>query len=251
MKHSVNIGSCEFSREGWINLDKAQANYASRQKPIDINHDLMSFSSIPVEENSLNIAYTSHTIEHISDKYVTHLFSEVYRMLKSGGVFRITCPDIGKCYDAHKENNKSYIEKWLVNPQGWEFFRSKGIGEEFLFIFATYLSPCFKDETNYKKYNEDEINDIFGKLSKEDSLSFFSDICQGMAEKLQSSYPGAHISWWDFPKLEKNLSAAGFAEIKRSEFDASETSELAGFDSSNADNAKCLDYTLFLECKKP
>jgi SAM-dependent methyltransferase len=247
----LNIGSCEFKKEGWLTLDKAQEHYSSRQAHIDINHDLMGFNYIALEDNSLDIAYTSHTIEHISDKYVNHLFNQVYRLLKPGGVFRITCPDIGKCYDAYKENNKDYIDKWLLNPAGWEFFRSKGIGEEFLFIFATYLSPCFKNETGFKKYKEEEVSQIFTQYPKEAALSLFTDICQHMAETLQTHYPGAHISWWDFDKLKEILSGIGFSSIERSEFDSSETSELVGFDSSNSDNVKCLDYTLFLECKKP
>ena len=73
----------------------------------------MSFNPIKLPDESVEIVYTSHTIEHIADIYVDHLFREVHRILKKGGTFRITCPDIGKCYDAYLARDEEYISNWL------------------------------------------------------------------------------------------------------------------------------------------
>ena len=97
----LNIGACAFLKDGWLNLDKSSGRYTGEQSKIDIQHDLMSGESISLDDNSLIAAYTSHTIEHISDEAVNRLFKEVYRMLKGGGAFRVTCPDIGKCYNSY------------------------------------------------------------------------------------------------------------------------------------------------------
>jgi predicted SAM-dependent methyltransferase len=148
-KKFINIVSCGFRKDGWINLDKFSSHYSAWQSPIDLEHDLMTFNAVRLPDKCLDIAYTSHTIEHLSDEHVHHLFKEVYRILKPGGVFRITCPDIDKCYDAYRNKDDEYISNWKGRL---ESFRQLGIGERFLFLFASYLSPFHKSKV--KKYTE-------------------------------------------------------------------------------------------------
>jgi len=252
-KKFINLGSYDFQMDGWLNLDKRISHYSAKQKRIDINHNLMSFDNIALPDNSLKIAYTSHTIEHISDCYVIHLFKEVYRLLEDGGVFRITCPDIEKCYNAYAEGDEEYISKWLLNPAGWERFRSFGIGERFLFIFASYLSPYRNNISNFnhiKKYNEEEISGVFKEKDMSEALTFFTDICQKYASRLQALHPGEHIGWWSFDKLKKELIEIGFKNIEAYEYNESPTPELSGFDYHSHGNREQHEYSLFLECKK-
>ena len=254
-KDKINIGSCDFNQEGWYTLDKACPHYASRQNKIDINHDLMSSEVIPLEDNSIKIAYSSHTIEHITDKYVQHLFNEAYRILEPGGVFRVTCPDMGRCYQAYLDNDKEYIFNWLLNPQGHAKFRTHGIGEQLLFIFSSYLSPYRSHITSsalgkIKKYSEEEISKIFQEKSKVDALNFFSEECQSHAESIQGMYPGEHINWWYFDKIKLFMERSGFKNIEQEHFNRSRNFDLIGFDQLNTDNNKCLNYTIFVEAQK-
>jgi len=247
---NLNIGSCQFRKDGWINLDKPSAHYNNRQEKIDINYDLNSHNEIPISDEDLTSAYTSHTIEHIPDSSVEYLFKEVHRMLRIGGVFRITCPDIGRCYDAYMQNDIEYISGWLANPKGWKRFRSMGIGEQFLFIFASYLSPYLANTGFVRKYDEDEINNIFKTKTKEAALSYFTEECQRTAGHLQKSTPGNHISWWDFEKLKEKLQVIGFNNITKQEYNKSTFSFLEGFDCLSEANVSQSDYTLFIECIK-
>tara|TARA_R110000744_G_scaffold142854_1_gene254635 strand:+ start:10862 stop:11605 length:744 start_codon:yes stop_codon:yes gene_type:complete len=244
-KKFINIGSCGFRKDGWINLDKSSSHYSAWQSPIDLEHDLMTFSSICLRDECLDIAYTSHTIEHLSDEYVSHLFKETHRILKNGGVFRITCPDIDKCYKAYKDGDKEYISSW---KKAYVPFRKLGIGEQFLFLFASYLSPFHKSEVG--KYTEEQIREIFDTKNKIDALTFFTTECQKYANNLQKIYPGDHISWWDYDKLKDTLEKVGFKNIVSQEFCRSESPELQGFDLHNEDNVEKLNHTLFLECTK-
>ena len=253
LRNKLNIGSCEFSMARWLNLDKPSDHYGERQRPIDVKHDLMSLNPIALPDESLQVAYTSHTIEHISDVYVHHMFSEVYRMLQKKGAFRISCPDIGKCYDAYLERDEEYISNWLLNPAGHKRFRSLGVGERFLFIFASYLSP-YRDNIKcshpIKKYQEQEIEKIFTTMNKHDALTYFTSECQKYAPVLQPQYPGEHISWWSHDKLKDMLESVGFKNVAPQEFNQSANKHLKDFDGRNSDNVKTKDYTLFLECEK-
>tara|TARA_R110000744_G_scaffold18499_8_gene49657 strand:- start:7673 stop:8416 length:744 start_codon:yes stop_codon:yes gene_type:complete len=244
-KKFINIGSCGFRMDGWINLDKPSSHYSAWQSPIDLEHDLMTLNPICIRDECLDIAYTSHTIEHISDEYVYHLFRETHRILKKGGVFRITCPDIDKCYEAYTNGNKEYISSW---KKAYVPFRKLGIGEQFLFLFASYLSPFHKSEV--EKYTEEQIREIFDTKSKFDALTYFTTECQKYADKLQKIYPGDHISWWGHNRLKDTLKEIGFRNIVSQEFCCSDTPELQGFDRHNDDNVEKLNHTLFLECTK-
>ena len=254
-KNKINIGSCDFNKEGWYTLDKASSHYSSRQNKIDFNHDLMSNNPIPLEDNSLKVAYSSHTIEHISYKYVQHMFYEMYRVLEPGGIIRITCPDMGRCYQAYLDNDEDYIFKWLLNPQGYAKFKTHGIGEQLLFIFASYLSPyrshiTVSDLGKIKKYQEDEITKIFKENTKVDALNLFSRECEAHAESIKSKYPGEHINWWDFDKIKSFMEISGFRNIQQERFNQSRNYDLYGFDQLNDDNNKCLKYTIFVEAEK-
>ena len=75
---ALNIGANSFREDGWLNLDHPSTRYSGEQAKIDVPHDLMSGESIALNDNTLKAAYTSHTIEHISDEYVEQTFKEVY-----------------------------------------------------------------------------------------------------------------------------------------------------------------------------
>ena len=124
-----------------------------------------------------------------------------------------------------------------------------GIGERFLFLFASYLSPFHKSKV--KKYTEEQIKEIFDTKNKFDALTFFTTECQEYANAgYQDVYPGDHISWWGHDRLEDVLKKIGFINIASQEYDCSETPELQGFDRYNEDNIQKLNHTLFLECVK-
>lgn len=246
----LNIGANAFSKEGWLKLDKPSQRYRIEQGHIHIPHDLLSGDDIPIENKTLLAAYTSHTIEHITDDAVTHLFSEVYRMLKDDGVFRVTCPDIDKCYDAYMNNDANYIGNWLANPKKLpKFKKDLGLGEQFLYIFASYLSR-FDGNRGIKHYTEKEITEIFKTKNKEEALTYFTDKCQKTAIHLQEATPGNHISWWDFNKIKGLLESIGFVDIKQKQFNESDYEVFKNFDELNADNVRQKPYTVFVEAKK-
>lgn len=56
-------------------------------------------------DNSVDLIYLGQTIEHLNPIYeVPSLLKECYRVLKTGGVLRITTPDLDLLIDAYKNN---------------------------------------------------------------------------------------------------------------------------------------------------
>lgn len=54
-------------------------------------HDLRR--GIPANDNSIDAVYHSHVLEHLDRKDVDNFFSDIYRVLKPGGIHRIVVPD--------------------------------------------------------------------------------------------------------------------------------------------------------------
>ena len=275
MKKYLNIGSCDLTLDGWINLDFKTEHYSNKQEKIDINHNLMRFQQIPLKNKSLEIVATFHTIEHLLNKNVEFLFQEVYRMLRSGGTFRITCPDIGgKIFEAYKGNNREYISNWMIHEKNkrqkiWNIWNQFGIGEQFLYIFAGYMSPfhpvhAFRLDSkqirelksflnrnlDVKVFEEHEIKVMARTKTRDDFLDFFVSQYPKYIKFVQEKFPGTHISWWGYEKIKKTLEEIGFKDIKQMDFGISNLTELEKIDILSKGNIEKKDYTVFVECEK-
>lgn len=124
----LNIGSGPniFPFAGWINYDREDlsnyfnyiknapltgmpphqqdvSNYLKGNGHLDFRvHDLRSGFSQHADD-SVDLIYLGQIIEHLNPIYeVPKLISECYRMLKPGGVLRITTPDLDLLIDAYK-----------------------------------------------------------------------------------------------------------------------------------------------------
>ncbi|HEY6328416.1 MAG TPA: methyltransferase domain-containing protein [Blastocatellia bacterium] len=233
----VNIGAGSFFHPLWHNLDNPHPWYSRNAAPkIDIGHDLMSGQPLAIEDGSLRIAYTSHTIEHLRDEDVALMFAEVYRCLAPGGYFRITCPDIDLDYDAYLRGDLDFW--WWPSPNG-----GVCIEERFVERFASALVPRHP-ATTAKQYSPEEIRSVFSSLPKEKALDYFS---KQVPLEVQHAYPGNHMNWFNENKLTEMLGHAGFERIWRSRFRQSKCAPLR--------NAALFDRTdpelsLYIECQK-
>ena len=81
----INIGCGPRPLPGWINLD------AARGERIDVVWDLRQ--GLPFPDSSCSAVFSEHLIEHITKEDAARFFSECYRILKAGGVLRVSTPD--------------------------------------------------------------------------------------------------------------------------------------------------------------
>ena len=116
----VNLGCALSVVEGWVNIDGSlnaliasmpsavhavmygltgsnqyytKDEYCSLlSENIFIHHDLSY--GIPLKDDVADYIYSSHFLEHLYRDDARHLLNESYRVLKKGGVVRISIPDL-------------------------------------------------------------------------------------------------------------------------------------------------------------
>lgn len=84
----LNLGSGFAPVEGWTNVDRAGT-------PVDLPWNLAR--GIPFPDVSVDGVACEHLYEHLSLNAAYQLSHEVLRVLRPGGIFRISVPDAGLC----------------------------------------------------------------------------------------------------------------------------------------------------------
>lgn len=90
--------------------------------PVDIDHDFMDLP-LPIEDNTYDLIYSSHAVEHIAWFKVVDVLKEFYRILRPEGSIEIWTPNLKKIAEAYltgKVNWRVY-KRWKVakvyNPE--------------------------------------------------------------------------------------------------------------------------------------
>tara|TARA_B100000035_G_scaffold277489_1_gene255807 strand:- start:1529 stop:2353 length:825 start_codon:yes stop_codon:yes gene_type:complete len=180
-------------------------------KESDINVDFEK-TNYKFNSNLKNI-YSSHCIEHLSDKAINYLFKEVFSNMQDNAVFRVETPDVEKIindyklkmhhdylYEIQEENIKNLVQKRNM----------KNIYGE-LHIAMLGLISCYIDQIH--------IPVICSREKFEDKLLNLSvdEFCK-WAISLQSKeelLTHGHINFWYFERLKKYLLNAGFSKVQR------------------------------------
>lgn len=85
MSEKLNLGCGSVIRPGWHNLDLQPARGG-------IVCDLTK--RLPYADGSVDLIHTEHFIEHLTWMQASNLLNECYRVLKPGGLLRISTPDL-------------------------------------------------------------------------------------------------------------------------------------------------------------
>lgn len=113
MTTKLNLGSGSNAVDGWINIDNTWNIVLSKYKPLKqllyklgiisqttfktdwsniVKYDIRK--RLPFNDNSVDIVYSSHFIEHVTKGEAKLIITDVHRILKPNGFFRITVPDL-------------------------------------------------------------------------------------------------------------------------------------------------------------
>lgn len=115
-KMLLHIGCGDINASGFINLD------ARPQPHVHIvTTNLFRLKMIP--DNVADLIYMSHVLEHVSHRDVVATLSEMRRILKKGGVLRISVPDFDKIMGIYEANDHDIaaVEGPLMGGQDYPF----------------------------------------------------------------------------------------------------------------------------------
>ena len=157
----LNLGCSDRTPDGWINVDYALGarflknpflRALNRKVPVfrqqwdkDIFiHDLRK--RFPWPDDSADIIYSSHTLEHFPRIDGRSLLFNCYRVLKKGGIIRIVVPDLSyivNCYTSGKISADAFVESLNVL-----YKRDRGRIKNALAPFRQFPHQCMYDQAS-------------------------------------------------------------------------------------------------------
>lgn len=84
-----------------IDMDPQYATFAEQKKAIFLQHDVRD--GLPFEEKSVYFINISQTFEHFDYYQAFELLAECKKVMKEGGVIRISCPNAKLLIDSYLE----------------------------------------------------------------------------------------------------------------------------------------------------
>ena len=111
----LNLGCGKDYKEGWINIDN---NSDKNIEKLDINWNLAK--GIPFKDDSVDFIFNEHFLEHLTVEEGQIFLKECKRVLKNGGIMRISMPDLERSMKDYfnpnwKTDNKATFEKFKLN----------------------------------------------------------------------------------------------------------------------------------------
>ena len=115
----LHVGCGDILLDGWLNIRFERREEYGRTKSQNgtllLNYDLLS--EWPFESESIQFIAGSHFIEHLDLNHGMEFARSCYRVLKKGGVLRLSCPDMeiyAKNYVSRDKNffNNALIKEW-------------------------------------------------------------------------------------------------------------------------------------------
>jgi len=205
----VNLGSGAFYHPLWHNVDVPNEYYSAHQSNLHIAHDFAKHKPLPFDSGSVKVFYCSHLIEHLPNEDTQRLFKEVHRCLVSGGVFRLTCPDMALLYFAYRRSDNALwgaSSPWGTKP--------KDLEQRFLEYFATALTETHA-HLGMLTLPSSELRRMVEEL---DMDSFFDTIVGFLPADINARMPEGHCNWFSPEKLSSMLREAGFREVHHSRY---------------------------------
>lgn len=200
----LNIGGGNWYQRGWHNVDLyAHPAFA------DIALDFRVDARLPIADNTLDVVFSSHVIEHVDDETVAAMVGEAHRILRPGGVLRLATPDPRKAFAAYGRGDHDFFDRGGVSCHG------DTIEQKLVNFFASYREG---------DYSGGPIVDPSEVRRRVGDREAFPRWC---VQQIPESAPyRAHVNSWSAERLIDLVRAAGFTEVWESGFCQSVLPEL-------------------------
>ncbi len=150
----LNVGSGRVRFPGWVNIDLALG--------ADLLLDVTK--GLPFDENSVDLIYNEHFLEHLTIEDAERVLKDCRRCLKKGGTLRIAMPDLDALVEKYNADWKN--QDWLTpgskaySPDH-EAIKSQGEMMNWVFYGKAMFSSSHHDPYGHKYlYNEEDLRSL-------------------------------------------------------------------------------------------
>lgn len=201
----VNLGSGAWRRRGWQTVD-----YYAGAEVVDHVIDFRLPHRLPYADSVVPVIFCSHLLEHLEDDSARALIGECHRVIRPGGVLRLSVPDGELALDAYRRQDRSFFEQGGV----W------CVGSTMEQLLANFFAS-FRDSAG--DHGPDIDGDVVRRLADRD-LEELVGYCVSTIPS-DAAYI-AHVNGFDFTRLQQMLIEAGFSDVRRSRYRQSARREL-------------------------
>jgi len=108
----LHVGCGNILLRGWLNITfEPREEYGIIRKKGEalwLNYNLLK--KWPFVDRSIQFVAGSHCIEHLDLNGGIFFFKEAYRVMREGGVLRISCPDLRTYAENYIKNNREFFD---------------------------------------------------------------------------------------------------------------------------------------------
>lgn len=111
----LNIGCGSKRYPGFINVDAISAPH--------VDFVTNNLASLPFESGSADLVYMCHVLEHVKKGDLSKVITEMHRVLRPGGIFRVSVPGFDKLVTFYNNSGRdiSSVELQLMGGQNHEY----------------------------------------------------------------------------------------------------------------------------------
>ena len=147
----IHLGCGERYKEGWLNVDFPSAEYNPNIK-VDLKHNLLK--PLPIDSNSASFIYNEHVLEHFTMPQGLFILKECYRVLKKGGVLRVSTPDLEIIVGYYTDRFREWREDLYVKEGGGDWLQTR----------CEMVNFRFRDCGHQYIYDTEEITRRFNEV---------------------------------------------------------------------------------------
>ncbi len=151
----IHIGCGDIKDSCFVNIDARPMEHIHY---VTKNVDNLSF----LPSKSVDLLYMCHVMEHFDRAKSVMVTKECFRVLKHGGILRISVPDFDRIVDIYLDNNRNMkaIIAPLFGGQDYEFnyhynmFNRESLGELFKQCGFRITREWKPDDVQYHKFDD-------------------------------------------------------------------------------------------------
>ncbi len=253
----LNLGCGYHYHPSWVNVDF----HKTGEHVIAYN----LINGIPFEDESFDVVYHSHLLEHFPKRFAPLFLKECYRVLKPGGIIRIVVPDLEQIVRIYLESLEGALQgneeaklkyDWILIELFDQMVREKS-GGEMLEYWKQYPMPL--EDFVLKRLGSEAKSTIENIRKSKQTISpeeYRNRPYQAISDptELGSFRLSGEIHLWMYDRysLGKLLEEAGFINIEKVD---AKYSKIPNFNSYfldiNPDGSVRKPDSLFMEAQKP